>query len=49
MDQELGRLRGILEKKYQNPNDSGYTYITNDGERLPLMPVMLAQWCRALV
>lgn len=48
MDRELGRLRGLLEKKYQNPNDSGYTYITNDGERLPLTPIMLAQWCRAL-
>ncbi|KAF8173099.1 hypothetical protein BJ912DRAFT_1065367 [Pholiota molesta] len=48
IERELSRIRGILEKKYANPTDSGYTYIHDDGERLPLTPAMLLQWARAI-
>jgi hypothetical protein len=49
IEQELGRIRGILEKKYANPADSGYMYITNDGEKIPLTPSMMSEWTRAIV
>jgi len=49
MERELGRLRGLLEKKYANPTDSGYTYITNDGEKIALTPSMMSEWARAAV
>ena len=49
MERELGRLRGLLEKKYANPADSGYTYITNDGEKVALTPSMMSEWARAVV
>ncbi|KAG6819389.1 hypothetical protein H0H93_012295, partial [Arthromyces matolae] len=48
LEQELGRLRGLLEDKYQNPNDAGYTYICDNGDRLPLTPFMMKEWARAL-
>ncbi|KAG6846628.1 hypothetical protein H0H93_012750, partial [Arthromyces matolae] len=48
LEQELGRLRGLLEDKYQNPNDAGYTYICDSGDRLPLTPFMMKEWARAL-
>ncbi|KAF8957940.1 hypothetical protein BDZ97DRAFT_1628693, partial [Flammula alnicola] len=48
IDRELARCRGKLEKKYANPNDGGYTYVANDGERIPLTPALMSQWARAM-
>ena len=49
MEKELGRFRGLLEKKYANAADGGYTYILNDGEKVPLTPSMMSEWARACV
>ena len=49
MERELARLRGLLEAKYANPSDSGYTYVSNDGEKIPLTPSMMSEWARACV
>ena len=49
-DSELARYRGILEKKYSNDHDAGYTYIdpvTSDS--IPLTPFMMKEWARAMV
>lgn len=49
-DSELARLRGLLEKKYSNDYDAGYTYIdpvTSDS--IPLTPFMMKEWARAMV
>ncbi|KAJ7085267.1 hypothetical protein C8R44DRAFT_651224 [Mycena epipterygia] len=49
LDRSLARLRGILEKRYQNDHDSGYTYIDPDsGKSHPLSPQMMKGWCRAM-
>ncbi|KAJ7152801.1 hypothetical protein C8R46DRAFT_1042435 [Mycena filopes] len=49
LDRELARLRGKLEKKYQNDHDAGFTYIDPDtGESYPLTPQMMKEWCRAM-
>ncbi|KAF8870045.1 hypothetical protein CPB84DRAFT_1855828 [Gymnopilus junonius] len=48
IDRDLGRIRGLLEKKYRNPNDDGYTFIANDGERVPLTPGMISEWARCI-
>ncbi|KAF5328393.1 hypothetical protein D9619_013340 [Psilocybe cf. subviscida] len=48
LERELGRFRGLLEKKHANPHDAGYTYIHNNGEKLPLTPAMMSEWARAL-
>ncbi|KAG6913277.1 hypothetical protein DXG01_008213 [Tephrocybe rancida] len=48
LERELGRLRGLLEDKYRNPHDAGYTYRTDDGDLLPLTPGMMKEWTRAL-
>lgn len=45
----VGRSRLILEKRYANPNDSGYTYVDQNGEKLPLTPAMLQEWSREMV
>ncbi|KAI0245275.1 hypothetical protein BJV78DRAFT_1158810 [Lactifluus subvellereus] len=42
IDHELGHFWGILEKKYVNAGDSGYTFISNDGDKMPLMPAMMS-------
>jgi hypothetical protein len=50
VDSELARLRGLLEKKYSNDHDSGYTYIDPiSSESIPLTPFMMKEWARALV
>jgi hypothetical protein len=49
MERELARLQGLLEAKYANPSDAGYTYVTNDGEKIPLTPPMMSEWARACV
>ncbi|KAF8810644.1 hypothetical protein BYT27DRAFT_7209245 [Phlegmacium glaucopus] len=41
IERELGRIRGVLEKKYANPADSGYTYVA-------LTPSMMSEWARAI-
>lgn len=42
-------MRGKLEKKYANPDDGGYTYVADDGEKIPLTPALMSQWARAMV
>lgn len=40
----------MLEKKYQNDHDNGYTYINNaTGETIQLTPFMMKEWSRAMV
>ncbi|KAJ7355940.1 hypothetical protein DFH08DRAFT_803871 [Mycena albidolilacea] len=49
LEKELARLRGKLEKKYQNDHDAGYTYIDSEtGESYPLTPQMIKEWCHAM-
>ncbi|KAF8059566.1 hypothetical protein FPV67DRAFT_1425555 [Lyophyllum atratum] len=50
VDVELARFRGLLEKKYQNDHDGGYTYIDSrpGGETLPLTMFMMGEWARAM-
>ncbi|KAJ6448260.1 hypothetical protein C8R45DRAFT_1134350 [Mycena sanguinolenta] len=49
LDWELARLRGMLEKKYQNSNNAGYTYIDpSTATTYPLTPQMMKEWCRAM-
>jgi len=45
----LARFHGLLEKKYANDHDSGYTYLDRDGEALPLTPLMMKIWAHACV
>jgi len=41
---------GILEKKYANDHDAGYTYIDSAiGDSVPLTPFMMKEWARAMV
>ncbi len=50
MDSQLARLRGLLEKKYANDHDSGYTYIDPvTSDLVPLTPFMMTEWSRAMV
>ncbi|KAJ7355887.1 hypothetical protein DFH08DRAFT_803820 [Mycena albidolilacea] len=49
LDRSLARFRGILEKKYQNDHNAGYTYIDPDtGTSHPLTPQMMKEWSRAM-
>ena len=50
LDSELARLRGLLEKKYSNDHDAGYTFVdpvTSDS--FLLTPFMMKEWARAMV
>jgi hypothetical protein len=50
VNSELAHLRGLLEKKYSNDHDAGYTYIdlvTSDS--VPLTPFMMKEWACAMV
>ncbi|KAJ7201418.1 hypothetical protein GGX14DRAFT_371289 [Mycena pura] len=47
MELELARIRGILEKKYRNQHNAGYTYIGPSGT-VPLTPLMMLEWARAI-
>ncbi|KAF8153331.1 hypothetical protein B0H34DRAFT_861457 [Crassisporium funariophilum] len=47
IDQEIACFCGLLEKKYANPADSGYTFILNYGEKIPLTPSMMLEWAQA--
>ncbi len=50
MDSQLAHLRGLLEKKYANDHDSGYTYIDPvTSDLVPLTPFMMTEWSRAMV
>jgi hypothetical protein len=50
IDLELARLRRILEAKYGNDHDAGFTYIDSaSGESVPLTPFMMKEWVRAMV
>jgi hypothetical protein len=50
LDRSLARFRGILERKYQNDHNAGYTYIDPDaGTSHPLTPQMMKEWSRAMV
>ncbi|KAJ7098942.1 hypothetical protein C8R44DRAFT_642692 [Mycena epipterygia] len=49
LERELARLRGKIEKKYQNDHNAGYTYIDpKTGTSHPLTPQMMKEWCRAM-
>ena len=48
-ERELSCLRGLLEKKYANSSNCGYTFIMSNGDTLPLTPAMMGQWSRAIV
>ncbi|KAJ6537380.1 hypothetical protein DFH09DRAFT_1400559 [Mycena vulgaris] len=49
LDRSLARFRGILEKKWQNDHDAGYTYIDpNSAKSYPLTPQMMKEWARAM-
>ncbi|KAJ6586487.1 hypothetical protein DFH09DRAFT_1075410 [Mycena vulgaris] len=49
LERELARLRGKLEKHWQNDHDAGYTYIDpRMGESYPLTPQLMKEWCRAM-
>ncbi|KAJ6553683.1 hypothetical protein B0H10DRAFT_2241856 [Mycena sp. CBHHK59/15] len=47
LDLEFARIRGKLEKKYQNDHDSGYTYVGWD-ETYPLTPLMMLEWAHTI-
>ncbi|KAJ7082170.1 hypothetical protein C8R43DRAFT_1142845 [Mycena crocata] len=47
LDLELARIRGALERKYQNDHDGGYTYVGRN-ESYPLTPFMILEWTRAI-
>jgi hypothetical protein len=50
IDFELGHLCGLLEKKYSNDYDSGYTYIDQvTSDPIPLTPFMMKEWARVMV
>ena len=50
IDHELARFRGLLEKRYANDHDAGYTYIDPvTGDSTPLTPYMMKEWARAMV
>ncbi|KAF8494901.1 hypothetical protein F5888DRAFT_1616438 [Russula emetica] len=50
LDSELARLRGLLEKKYSNNHDTGYTYIDSaTSDSIPLTPFMMKEWACAMV
>jgi hypothetical protein len=50
LDRSLAHFRSILEKKYQNDHDSGYTYIDpSTGKSHPLSPQMMKEWSRSMV
>ncbi|KAJ7893408.1 hypothetical protein B0H14DRAFT_2559821 [Mycena olivaceomarginata] len=47
LERSLARFRGILEKRYQNDHDAGYTYISPKTATLyPLTPQMMKDWCQ---
>ncbi|KAJ7843977.1 hypothetical protein B0H14DRAFT_2585400 [Mycena olivaceomarginata] len=49
LDRSLARFRGILERKYQNDHDWGYTYIdSHTAKSYPLTPTMMKEWARAM-
>jgi hypothetical protein len=50
LDRSLAHFRGILEKKYQNDHDLGYTYIDpSTGKSHPLSPQMMKEWSCSMV
>ncbi len=49
MDMELAWLRRKLEVKYANGWDLGYTYITANGESIPLTMFMMKEWACVMV
>jgi hypothetical protein len=50
IDFELACLCGLLEKKYSNDHNAGYTYIDPVmSESILLTPFMMKEWARARV
>ncbi|KAF8189594.1 hypothetical protein K438DRAFT_1552338, partial [Mycena galopus ATCC 62051] len=49
LDRSLAHFRGVLEKKYQNDHNSGYTYIDpTTAASYPLTLQMMKEWSRAM-
>ena len=42
-------MQGKVEKKYANPDNGGYTFVADDGEKVPLTPALMLQWAWAMV
>ena len=49
LDYGMARYRGLLEKKYANDHDGGYSFVSSDGTTLPLTPLMMKEWARSIV
>lgn len=49
MEAELARHRSKLEAEYRNPDGKGFTYVDDDGVRIPLDVGMLSYWARSIV
>ena len=45
----LARFHGLLEWKYSNDGDGGYSFVSSDGTTLPLTPLMMKEWARCCV
>jgi hypothetical protein len=45
----LARFCGLLERKYNNDGDGGYSFMSSDGTTLPLTPLMMKEWARCCV
>jgi hypothetical protein len=48
-DYGLARFRGLLERRYGNDSNGGYSFVCVDGTTLPLTPLMMKEWARACV
>ncbi|KAJ7770346.1 hypothetical protein B0H14DRAFT_2632620 [Mycena olivaceomarginata] len=50
LERSLARFRGILEKRYQNDHNAGYTYINLKTATLyPLTPQMMKEWAHTML
>lgn len=49
LEDELARYRLKLESEYRNPDGKGFTYVDDDGVRIPLDTGMLSYWARRIV
>jgi len=45
----MARFQIKIEKKWGNEHDGTFAYIHTDGTKLPLTPLMIKEWARALV
>ncbi|KIJ65756.1 hypothetical protein HYDPIDRAFT_26992 [Hydnomerulius pinastri MD-312] len=48
LDRRLAKWWIDLEKMYRNESDDGFTYVSPTSVALPLMPLMILDWARAI-